>query len=543
MINTNYKGVIKELNLFFFRELYDRKIPILSFSRINESHEFYKSYFKKSRSEPTKTTISTGKKDKISDEISGSSGESHPVSVGLGSREGEGLDSVKLCDLPTDYIPEVIQKRKNDFGIWISKVALRHFESLKCKLAIDDPIFQKIETYFIPSYGEYSDKNSWATPIDNEKKKELGICFGFQFTKYGTVRIHLSGQKDIEYFTTDFFEVFSKMLDDSEIVKFLEMLILERKEKPVFYVHDARHIGPKEIVDKEFKGAHIKVNEVHWFGKIKWDARIDYSEPMKPHIEGEGPMAQVGNFMKLIDGSPEFIANLSELRELNYRTGDTTQEIYKGVGLLSDLVLEVKEWQKDKDFNDDLLFQEFQDFQGNIKDIAELLKLKTDNEKIQTEILKNFNNALELGFDEIGVKIEDLYVADIVPSLKLLETKVDENHDKIIDELKEHTDTLKNEIKESSDEIKELIESEFETIGQQVKNNLYLMLRKLNALPGQTAKELSKELGKSQKTIYSYLKKLQDKHLIISQSSKKTSSRGRHARCFKVIYQKLKEII
>lgn len=551
LIHNLYKGIEKDLILQVLYHLYDRKQPLLAFIDLYREYDYFQfKYTQDQIKQKEKTTIekkdpliSTAKESFLEDEMSGSSGGSHPLSVEEGRREGEGSDSVKLCDLPIDYVPELIQKRKEDFGIWISKVALRHFESLKCKFALDDDIFRKIESYFIPGYCGYG-SNKWATPIDNDKKKELGVCFGFQFTEYGSVRIHLSGDKDIEYFTTDFFEVFSKVLSDTEIVTFLEMLLLERLDKPVFYVHEARSMGPKDVVDAEFKGAHIKVNEIHWFGKIKWDARIDYSDPMKPHIEAEGPMPQAGNFMKLLDGSPEFIANLSDVREVGYRIRDTVHEVYKGVGQISKII--------ELTHKDHVAYLSEIDAKNHIRYLQTeigIAGLTTILDRLYTTTTKSYGQttaalhtvSLDMKAIALGVGTLASLQNDVKEELHehidhrshLTEQLIIDTNNNVIDKI----ETVHKDLKQTTDDIKTLIESKFDSLGHTLKNNLYLVLRKLDSIPGATAKEISKSLNKSQKTVYSYLKKLQDKKLVSSKSIKK-SSRGRPAQVYKTIKSK-----
>jgi len=152
-----------------------------------------------------------------------------------------------------------LKKRREDFGIWISQEGIRHFESLRCRFSATDPIFSKIEGYFRPVY---SSKN-WATPIDKTKRDELGICFSVQINKKGHLILHLTGKhKDVEKFTSDFFNTFKPCLTDAEIVQLAEMLYLSRSKNLVFKVHDARNIGDKKTVDEKFKGAYVKVNEM-----------------------------------------------------------------------------------------------------------------------------------------------------------------------------------------------------------------------------------------------------------------------------------------
>lgn len=489
------------------------------------------------KSEKIEPKISTAKKSDLEDEISGSSGGSHPLSVQKVSREGEEVVSVKLCDLPIDQIPGAIQKRKDDFGIWISRVALRHFESLKCKLAIDDDLFRKIENYFIPGFCEYGN-NKWATPIDNAKKEELGICFGLQFTMYGSVRIHLSGTKDIEYFVTDFFEVFKPFLSDEEIIAFLEALVLERREKPVFYVHEARGIGPKKVIDEIFKGAHIKVNEIHWYGNdIKYDARIDYSEPMKPHIEAEGPMPQVGSFMKLFDGSPEAISNLSDIRELTYRTRDKVGDVYVGVGHLSHRMA-LQHQAQEVEFSELEARNQNRHLQNEIRFAGMKQEIKHYYSEYNKGFMKTTDSLINLSNDMKGIASGVSTLAEIQIDVKdEIHEKIDRRHNQaeqlIIETSNQVIDRLEQKIDSLESNLKKTLKTEFEKFSKKFRNNLRFIIKKLYEIPGLTAKSITDVMDRSKSSVYRYLKELQD-HDIIDSYELKTKKKGRNIQFFRL---------
>ena len=454
----------------------------------------------------------------------------------MGSREGESGDYVRMCELPIDYIPELMRGREDYFGIWISKVALRHFESLKCRLAVDGDIFLKIERYFVPEWGEYSDKNSRVTPITNEKREELGICFSVQFTRLGFIQLHLSSGEDIEYFMTDFFRIFKEILSDEETEEFLDALMLERLDKRAFYVHEARHMGDKKVVDEKFKGAHIKINDVFWFGKTKYDARIDYSEPMQPHIEAEGPQPQVSNFMELVDGFPKGVRTLSEMRELSYRTRDKVGDIYAGVGHLSHQVC--------VNHQDSMQYLSEIDAKQHIRTLQQeigIAGLKSSHNHLHTKIDTLYTHTTK-SYEQTTAALYDVTsnmkkIASGIGSIATIQTTVKEELHNHIDHRATQTEQL---IIDTSNTILERLTTSFTTISKRVKDNLFLLLRKLDQIPGQTAKELSRELNVSYKTVYSYLKKLQEKNLISSYSEKKKGASGRPSKRFKLFIKKLK---
>ena len=82
------------------------------------------------------------------------------------------------------------------------------------------------------------------------------------------------------------------------------------------------------------------------------------------------------------------------------------------------------------------------------------------------------------------------------------------------------------------------LESEFDNVKFRIKNALYLVLKKLEKVPGLTVTELQKGLNISRKTLYSYLKKLQDKNILLSQV-KKSRGKGRPPKAFTLNIKKL----
>lgn len=540
--------------IFVFNLLLKRKFNWLDWKSLLNN------YINKTKSPMEEEVISIGvenpkKKDKTRD----SNGGSHPSPSNFERREPENFEPKKLSDVPIQMVPELLNKRKNDFGIWISKVALRHFQSLMCYLdTVNDPIFSKFEQHFDPEYAT----NRWATPISNAKRDEMGINFSFQMSEKGTIRIH-PNTRDIQAFTRDFFTIFKPILTDDEIIRFLELLSLERKKKPVYKIHDARHIGPKKIIKEEFKGAHVKVNEVHWFGKINYDVRVDWSEPSRPHIESQGPVAQTGNLMKLIDGSPEFISNLTEVRELSYNSNDKIHENHVGIGKLSDIVMN----------NNQALQLMHKDTMSYISEVDAHL----NNIELQTQIRhedlihklklikKEFPHLKDLFIEaykknsEENIKLRK-FLADTVIGIMDLQTIVHDDNEQILNEIQQvFLDTsndmnngfegvhgaingAKDEIvqvfNDKFDTFKDLVFKEFKDVRFAIKHSLYLILRKIDRVPGLTAKELSKSMKVSQKTVYNYLKRLQENGIIISEK-KKTSGRGRPSRSFTLNLKKI----
>ncbi|MGQ4874519.1 MAG: HTH domain-containing protein [Promethearchaeia archaeon] len=526
LIKNHFKGIEQEIALFIIDYIYNKKQDYITYSLIDYDYK-YRSY--------RSTIISSGKKDHPDkDNTSGSSGGSPSPSSDFGDRAPEIQDYKNISDLPTYLIPELISKRKDDFGIWISKEALRHFESMKCTLDPDGELFRKIETYFNPVYG----LNLWATPINNKKRDDKGLSFSLQIHQNGHIRIHLSNKNDndVEKFIADFFEIFN-FLTDVEKIQLLESLLLERFDKPCFYVHDAREIGPKKIIDEEFKGAHIRVNQVNWFGKTKYDVRIDYSIKQKPHIEAEGPIQQVGNLMRLLDGTPEFISNLSEVRELCYRTRDKVHDTYIGIGKISESlnntgeILQIIDTKLDGiainqisnqqliDILERQIFPKIKETIIQARDQSSLERAQIRNSLIEliTQLLNldsNINNTIQNCKNEL----EDT----IIVNAQDLHLNIDNTREIIAKKI----DDLDKNISDRFDDLRQLLDREFSNVKARVKYNLFWIMQKLDQIPSLTAREIADQLNVSRKTVYQYLRKLQEKGLIIGENERK-GKRGR----------------
>ncbi len=533
-IYSNYNETEIEFLKLIFSTLLKLKFHWLNYPGILNHYRYF------FHSKDSDTFISTGEDLSHEDKIKDKKGLSLLEGPNLGSPSVKRSEFDNLSDIPFENIPELIQKRKDDFGIWISKKALRHFETLSYRFGVNDDLFNKIETYFSTQFNLEYGKRSWATPITNDKRDELGLCFGVQFTKKGYLRINLSKKKkDWESFIQQFFTLFKKFLSDEEIIELLEQLVLERFKKPAIYVHEARNIGPKEVVDEKFKGVKVRVNEIHWFGDKRWIARIDYSDPSHPHIEGEGPQPQVGNFLNLFDGTPEFVSNLTEVRELAYRNYALMGENHKGIGNLSQLLLE----------NDKKISAAEKNFAGQHQDIlGELTKLDVlqDIRSINLEnrignLGNNLNHSFKQGvgvlhkmnqnvglinnslghlydFVDSGFKeIEENMIDQLDPvidSLSINSQKHDETHQKL-DTLQKN---IEDQFKSLKSDLEEHIKNELTTFRKGFVNNLYLVLKAIHNLPGITTKEiitqLQKKLKVTESTIYRYLRELKFHDLI-----------------------------
>jgi hypothetical protein len=157
---------------------------------------------------------------------------------------------------------------------------------------------------------------------------------------------------------------------------------------------------------------------------------------------------------------------------------------------------------------------------------GQLLNLFVENDVYQLEQRTHFTNLLKASLK--NAKTAQLNAENIIDLIKTLEREFPElknNIEQIVYDniepivsgqqaLVQKIDNLNTSIKKEFDTLKEFVSSEFKETRIQVRNNLYLVLRKMQELPGATVKELTKELNLPKSSVYYYFKKLQDKKLI-----------------------------
>ncbi|MHA1756680.1 MAG: HTH domain-containing protein [Promethearchaeota archaeon] len=112
----------------------------------------------------------------------------------------------------------------------------------------------------------------------------------------------------------------------------------------------------------------------------------------------------------------------------------------------------------------------------------------------------------------------------------------------IINEAKDEIIEKVELVGQKVDSLKSFISEEFKDSRNQIRSSIYLILKKMEKVPEITAKKLAEELSVSKKTIYSHLKRLQDKNLILARVQKR-NRKGRPAKIFRLNLGKLYKII
>jgi DNA-binding PadR family transcriptional regulator len=433
-------------------------------------------------------------------------------------------------------------------------------------------IFQKIEDEFDVGY---SVRNT-ATPIDKELQEQLGICFTMQSSRKGYIKFHLKKYTGWELFIEHYHAVFGDLLSNDEQAELLRQMINEKDRENTFeYVHVAREIGPKPVVDEDFKGAHaiIKYTSIDG-GRIIINVKVDYSNPANPEIEGEGPKDQTENLLEIVsrpaavnktfDGiATAVIDNRNTLREIDC----TMKRIQHAVPNTGQVLLSSQKGLH----QDHLALQKDQEFYFNEIDTsikASTLQLSSELDTVKNtqrqhlEIDKTLAESARYFLQNQGIiiKRQDLLKTkintlnefndasfgfiqeDLTKGLEDVNKNIFNAQNKILEKIEAKGDELADKI----DSVQALLKRELNTHRQEYLNRLTVVVETINRLPQRTSKQLIKDLTEmldvSKSTIYRYFRKLREKDLIKTHDLKITQGPGRPSR-FYLLTKKFKEIL
>ncbi|MFW9971719.1 MAG: HTH domain-containing protein [Candidatus Odinarchaeota archaeon] len=532
-IQNNYKNLSKELIENFFNRLYRNPSyfvklygkPIVRFDLIENDFEYLRFKYKSFPMEENLTSTSSGN---ILPHLKDKSNDISKVSL-----------PHSILDLSALY--QWLAEKKWEYCIWISKSDRDHNKDCLGQLDPNGKVFQKL----IKSFNlTFSNPNGWETII---YKKE-GLYFSWSVNKNGYIRFWIN-----DYLS---WELFIKLLHEKlqvcsytpdEFKEFIEVLE-DNEKKKLFYLETANVIGPREVIEREFNKACLVYQQVYFNGLyLPVVVKIDKSKgPYEIEFQGaEGPTKR--------------------LQDLTVRDVETVQSLgvmeFKQDSMLQlasannqQLVLLQKNILPKQDLLGELSLI---DIKGDIRNIILEEKLN--------EVLKGFPKlketiiSLDSESSEDRVKIREV-LANLIVQLLNLDSNIQDNLNETKSSVESAFIDTSNHIYNAKEEIVQKIESSVETINtnldnlqkyiskefkqtnNRIKNNLYLTLRKMDNMPEITARQLSEELNVSQKTIYSYLKKLQDKKLIISEI-KKSKTPGRPGKVFKLNSKKIMKLL
>ena len=532
-INNSYKKLKKGLIELIFQRLYDRKEPTILFEIIAQDYEYYQFQFKTTPEviKPT-PTISSGKKKP---KKKGKSNDLSEVSLGHSK-------------LNLSAIYRYLEEKKWKYCIWISKLPRDHNKSCMGQLDPGGIVFQKL----IDSLGlTFSNQNGWEQII----YKSVGLYFSWAVNKNGLLRFwindylswelffeHLQKKLEICDFTSEEFKEFISVLEDSE-------------KKKLFYLETANLIGPRDIIERDFNKACLIYPKVYFKGLYK-PVKIEIDKSKGPYeIEFKGAYGPTRRVQEITTNPVAFVESIGVLDykfDTTIDIGIANSEAIVNVGNgLQAIQIQVPKVEA-RVFNlDKKVVKSIQ----NQKDIKKKIDLiKNILPKLQNElILANNKGALErveirhslvqLIYQLLRLDTnfhEDNRATKVLIEKAFFDTSNEINSAK--EEIIEKLETIDNSIQEKFKDLQKYIESEFQNLHSRVKSNLYLTIRKMDHLPEITAKNLAAEMNVSRKTVYSYLKKLQDKKLITSEV-KKNPGPGRPGRIFKLNLSKLYKII
>jgi len=471
--------------------------------------------------------------------------------------------------MPLSRVVDEIQGEIYKKGIYISKHCEEHFKTLNAKFDLDrndqdKTIYRKIEEHFNVEYDKYLK----TTPISKEKQAELGICFTVQMTQKGTLIIWIKKRfKDVETFIEHYYRVFD-FLEYEEHGRLLDLFYIQAESRKAFdYIHLTNKIGPKPTIDKYWKGAHVKVQYCTLkTGKKVINAKIDYSDPHEPELEIEGPEAESKN-----------------LRDILIKPAETLPTI-NNIGKWS---LDARNNTKDLKFQNEKLFDQV----GSNGQVLQLMQKNAENYHLESlstisEIdARIFNIDIKTDIQHLDLKGKLEYLKKQFPQLKeaLLETYSNQSleHSRIRESLvnlivqilnldtnlqgnltqidnsiqqvfldtsatihdakDEIIKTVNKTINERFDSLEDYLQEEFESVKFRVKNSLYLILRKIDKLPGLTMDDLQEKMRLPRTTLLYHLNKLKDKGLLETENIK-TGRRGRPPKLYKFT-KKMKEIL
>jgi len=399
-------------------------------------------------------------------------------------------------------------------------------------------------------------------------------------THTGTVRVMRRRNMDLQLIYEHYMEIFD-FLTPEEHQQILTNFYDERElgqedRKHLFKIHLANAMGPEDVVDAKLKGAHVKIFLRNGYGeKSKVNVLVDYSKG--PEIEVQGAARPSLTVRKLI---ADPVGAADSIAALDYKINNSVinqnqmiqnqDVINEGLDMIEAELYDANQYltllEKSSITKTDL--------QAEISELEMLLKMfgiqinisEISSRKNQENILKalrNIEDTLVEARDKPAEERELIRktLAFLMVSILNFESTVSENTETtskrmeqlVIDisrEASEEREAFREEVLARLDRLEssidQLINEELAS-KVQYKNALQLIIRQLHTLPGLTANELipviQQEVTLSKRTLYKYLKILQERELIKFSKNQNLKGPGRRPKKFsltKRILNKLK---
>lgn len=398
---------------------------------------------------------------------------------------------VKTDRLDLKRFYEYLQENKDAYCIWISKINRDHNINPTGKLATDGDIFKTLINKFNL---KFSSKNGWATPI----KKSKGNYYVVSIHRNGTVRAWINKNLSWELFLEHLKEDL-KFLTINQFKEFIECLMTS-ENKQLFFLETANLIGPKDIIDRDFKDGCLVYKNVYHLGIYHPVlVKIDYSD-REPEIEFQGSEAPTRKLQDITVRSFEVSQYLGHIEYLLDQNIDLNSYTYNNIKELKGTLLA----------KDDLL-SELSEIQAKLfgLDIKDDVKKIINNENLK-DLEANLRTVISAMKGDLELNRTSNY-KDIVRLYDLIHT-MGEIQRIIYESIEFKTENLLNELKESSDDhlrvsnkykkdIYELLNSRERIISERLKeiNNEITnqVTKKLNSLPDKLIEKLLSSKNKS----------------------------------------------
>lgn len=448
-------------------------------------------------------------------------------------------NSIPIEEEPIENIIKRVNRGKELFKIWISTNKLDHRNIWSAKFDFRNPkennLFKKIELGFnIRKYNT----NSWAFPI----KEEHGFLMKVHVSKpknkqKGSVRVFLERNFNNEIiFQENYFKIFS-FLNIIEHQQFLELLFYEKNNNPLFQVELANAVGPKKIIDEQFKKSCLNCYIENSIGSKSWiQVEIDYSLKTQPEIEIKGAKTPSENLREVITDALQYTNSVMGMHHSNQKKSEL---ILRKINDVHQYLIQIK---KDN-FTKQDLESEFSEIQILIENIytsqkiqnVQIIQLQNHYNKLFEQHLESRARELEQRYKELetikimGNNIESTILESNDRLGDLIKNKFDENNSDLLNGINSFIKNSENKIIDKINNTEKKLRETINKRQKRIHENLFLVKKIIRNFEETNIKNIIRSIQKekqiSKSTIYNYIKILQEKKQIIIK--KKKQKRGR----------------
>jgi predicted transcriptional regulator len=604
VIKSVYKRIEQTLLLRILDALYSGTVELFYYKEVEKHYEVlklkYKSEIKpKSKPKPSKQEKKLEEKKINNDKTQSSGGSGVSPPHRFQGSEGGSIDFNDLFKWLEEKKWEYgiwISKDDRDHNIKVSG-------RLDLKDRVEKRAFDKIVAGLNLTF---SKNNGNCTIVHSKGKKDDGLYFSWQITKKGYNQFWKKENLSWELFFYNLYDVLSPCdLTDEEFGVLIECLKDNQDDRLFKFMcpddfdiealkknlnadenqqlETANPIGPREIVEEKFNKACLIYHKVLHKGKY-YPVMVKIDKSKGPYeiefIGAYGPTRALQDVtvraFETVESLSRFEFLLQEFLQKYIRTNEIVSEIHtleiSTNNIVKDTNSQISSITSSFDgLKDDFLKKDIRDdiFQVEVKDNFKNVLNKVDKAlQIGNQITKNTSllndktNLTNQGLGQVAVILRESYrdiqeiqhqqkkhildiqdlEKDIVVGQNTINSNLNHSTKEIKEEMKIGFEQLRDDIQFLSDDLKGVINKRFEESRNEFRNNLYLVLRKLDKVSELTAKDISKELDVSLKSVYNYLKILKDNGLIREKKMKR-KGRGRPAKLFKLHLEKLYKLI